>query len=1042
MKLQRTLLGAALLALIATPGLMAQNDTPELRKQIGEVFDQVSRRLTNVGRVKIDSIRTHKKTLTVYAGDYSSYIPYREDNVAEIYAGVKNILPQEWKKLKLQLLAEGDPIENLIPIGLRSGKVKDKTFKTKNVTPLTTNLDLPTPITRGLQNRHIAMWQSHGKYYEPKLDRWEWQRARIFQTVEDLYTQSYVLPFLVPMLENAGAHVLMPRERDANPIEVIVDNDGVSLTPPQNDNDDKYERQSATNINLSHASTFRTTDGEQPWTDGQSEGFAMKRLVYINHENPFKEGTYRQTLTTRKGAESKAEWIPQLPETREYAVYVSYQSLPNSTEQARYTVIHQGRKTTVSVNQQMGGGTWIYLGSYRFDKSDPGTADNNKVVLSNLTDEKKAHLLTADAVKFGGGIGNVGRFTDMEKVKDGQFDPITLEDAITSNCPRFLEGARYWMQWAGAPDSIYDLTQGKNDYVDDYKDRGLWVNWLAGGSEVNPKEEGLRIPLDLSFAFHSDAGTTLNDQTVGTLAIYDSEHYEGEYFNGASTKMNHQLADLVQSNITQDVRRMYEPKWNRRQIWNKPYFEAWMPKVPAMLLELLSHQNFADMRYGLDPRFRFTVSRAIYKAMLQFISAQRGETYVVQPLPVQQMALKASAADEVELSWTQTPDTLEPTAVADRYIVYQRIGSGDWDNGTLVSDTRFTAKLQPGKVCSYKVVAVNDGGRSFDSEILSAGLASNDMRQQTVMIVNGFNRIGAPADFEAPDEASKRLAGFLPEVDFGVPYLKDISYIGGQKEYRRNIPWMDDDAGGFGDSYGNYEKEVIAGNTFDYPATHGEALLAAGKNFLSTSQKAVETGITPLQPYQMVDLILGKECQTKMGHGKLLPLTNKVYSKLMQEQLTAYLKAGGRLLATGSYVASDIWDNPLRIDEQLLNREELKEDKKFVEDILKYTWRVGQAAKGGKVGWVKSGIGRQEGAFAYHNDLNSECYAVQSPDAIEPAAKQAYTVMRSTENNLSAAVAYDGDDYRTFVMGIPFETVKSQAERHTLMKQIVDFLLK
>ena len=33
---------------------------------------------------------------------------------------------------------------------------------------------------------------SHGWYYEPKLDRWEWQRARIFQTVEDLYTQSYV----------------------------------------------------------------------------------------------------------------------------------------------------------------------------------------------------------------------------------------------------------------------------------------------------------------------------------------------------------------------------------------------------------------------------------------------------------------------------------------------------------------------------------------------------------------------------------------------------------------------------------------------------------------------------------------------------------------------------------------------------------------------------------------------------------------------------------------------------------------------------------
>ena len=78
---------------------------------------------------------------------------------------------------------------------------------------------------RGLQNHHLAIWQSHGWYYEQKLARWEWQRARIFQTVEDLYTQSYVLPYLVPMLENAGANVLLPRERDIQRHEIIVDND-------------------------------------------------------------------------------------------------------------------------------------------------------------------------------------------------------------------------------------------------------------------------------------------------------------------------------------------------------------------------------------------------------------------------------------------------------------------------------------------------------------------------------------------------------------------------------------------------------------------------------------------------------------------------------------------------------------------------------------------------------------------------------------------------------------------------------------------------
>jgi len=175
-----------LLALTATSGLKAQEDTPELREQIGQVFNSVRTRLTNAGRFGIDSVRVTKKTVTVYAGEGSSYVPYREDNVAEIREGVKALLPPEWQKRKLVLLAEGKPLESYIPIGMRSGKVREKTFRTANGTPLTTDRSLPVQPSKGLQGRHIAMWQSHGRYYEQKLDRWEWQRARIFQTVEDL----------------------------------------------------------------------------------------------------------------------------------------------------------------------------------------------------------------------------------------------------------------------------------------------------------------------------------------------------------------------------------------------------------------------------------------------------------------------------------------------------------------------------------------------------------------------------------------------------------------------------------------------------------------------------------------------------------------------------------------------------------------------------------------------------------------------------------------------------------------------------------------
>ncbi len=72
---------------------------------------------------------------------------------------------------------------------------------------------------------------------------------------------------------------------------------------------------------------------------------------------------------------------------------------------------------------------------------------------------------------------------------------------------------------------------------------------------------------------------------------------------------------------------MCDTQWTRRGIWNKPYYEAKGPEVPAMLLELLSHQNFADMRYGLDPQFQFLVCRSIYKGILKYFFFRKQKLY-------------------------------------------------------------------------------------------------------------------------------------------------------------------------------------------------------------------------------------------------------------------------------------------------------------------------------------------------------------------------------------------------------------------------------
>lgn len=995
--------------------VQAQNYSIELQKRIGEKINSIVQQEVSVGKVAIDTI-IENKTINVIFNDNLSYYPLRKESVNLFYHLIRQELSSE-KQIDKDLIIYSDnhPIEFLIPKYHQGNRKNKNTFSHSNKRPFIENISKPYQSSKGLYNRHIALWQSHGFYYEPKLSRWEWQRARIFQTVEDLYTQSFVLPYLVPMLEAAGANVFLPRERDTQTHEIIIDNDGA----------------------FANQSLYIEENKENLWTEGLKKGFAHTKAYYQDDENPFSLGTYRQTTTIKRGEASTISWIPEIPESGEYAVYVSYKTLPNSTSRAHYTVHHNGKETEFIINQKMGGGTWIYLGTFYFPA---GVNQNCKVTLSNLS-KNKGEAITADAVKIGGGYGNIARTVSSKGASENLKSSDKRQDASTptveksikypyevSGYPRFTEAARYWLQWAGIPDSIYSPSKGVNDYTDDYQCRGLWVNYLAGGSMANPTEEGLNIPIDLAFAFHSDAGTTFNDSIIGTLGIFRTGSYDGKYTNGVSRYAARELTDLIQTQIVNDIRNLYHPNWTRRGMWNKSYSEASTPKVPTMLLELLSHQNFADMRYGLDPRFRFTVSRSIYKGILKYLSSQYNTEYEVQPLPVEAFTSEFIDENKVRLTWEPVEDILEPTAKAKRYIVYTKIGQGDFDQGTIVKTNSYEQDIPLGVVVSFRITALNDGGESFPSETLSVGRAFNS--KGDVLVINGFTRISAPDDFDAQGDS---IAGFLDDKDHGVPYIKDISYIGKMKEFRRIIPWMDDDASGFGDSYGNFETQVIAGNTFDYPAIHGKSILKAGYSFVSCSKKSVEIKKVLLTQYPIIDLILGKEKQSKMGAGENQQLQYKTFSKELQSQISNFCQNGGSILITGSYITSDIYDNPLAKKQD--------EDVEFLNNILKIKWRVGRAATMGGIKEVTSPLSNHNNKYTFNQNLSEKIYRVESPDAIEPANKDSHTVLRYTENNLSAGVAFSGA-YKVYAMGVPFEVIQSEDKKDELMATILSFLTK
>ena len=954
-----------LLLIAGTNLLFAQAIEKTVEDRLNEFFNSYTSASDKIKQPTLQSVEIDfdRKQLTIQASESFAYQPFLPETVESIYNQVENILPGPVRFFDVTIYADGRPIEDLIPNAYRKKK-KDKTRLSLNTdykgAPWVTNTSRPYEISRGLQNRHIALWQSHGQYFKNEKGEWSWQRPRLFCTTEDLFTQSFILPYVIPMLENAGANVFTPRERDTQKNEVIVDND------------------------TKNGSIYLEMKSRKArWETVGGKGFASKKRIYKDGENPFLDGTARYARTEKKKNKAFAEWIPTIPQTGNYAVYVSYQTLPNSVSDAKYIVFHKGGATEFSVNQQIGGGTWVYLGTFEFDK---GNNDYGMVVLSN--ESKENGVVCADAVRFGGGIGNISR------------------GGTVSGLPRYLEGARYSAQWAGMPYEIYGGRKGENDYADDINARSNTLNYLSGGSVFNPKEKGLGVPLEMTLALHSDAGYSKTDEIIGSLGIYTTDFNNGLLNTGMDRYASRDLADILLTQLQRDIRTTYNIPWTRRSMWNRNYSETRLPSVPSTIIELLSHQNFADMQLGHDPNFKFTVGRAIYKGVLRFVSSQHGKEYVVQPLPASNFALQfGKKKNTLELSWQGENDPLEPTATPREYVVYTRIGYGGFDNGVLVNHPSYTLKIEPGLVYSFKVTAVNRGGESFPSEILSAYKAKDEKGK--ILIINGFDRLSGPAIINTPTSA-----GFDLEEDPGVPYLYNISLSGAQIGFDRKQAGKEG-KGSLGHSGNELEGMKIIGNTFDYPFIHGKAIQAAGHySFVSCSDEAVENGRVQLEEYPIVDYILGLEKEDPVNRAYY-----KTFSSPMQRIITAYCQSGGNILVSGSYPGSDM-------NTSQGNRE-------FTQKVLKYGY---QSSLRNSLSGQINGLGR---TISIPRLPNENRYAVTAPDCIVPVAP-AFSVFTYSPDNQSAGIAYKGN-YRTFVMGFPFESIESDKDRAMVMAAILNF---
>lgn len=571
--------------------------------------------------------------------------------------------------------------------------------------PMLCNDDRPYQIADGLEGRHIALWASHGWFRDSHTDLYRWQRARLWTTVEDVFTTAFVAPYLAPMLENSGAIVMQPR-------------------------------------------------------------------AYV-----------------RPGYQT---------------VYLRWSTGNNANQKV---VVHHGdQQTHYSINTQIGAGVWQYLCTVESDSiSVEGEGIEYKII-------------------HGQSLGHSGR-------------------------PIWVEAAWYWLRDAGYDMSLLQYDDNHNDYLDDLTCRGKWVNYLCGGSIMNPEQPGLGVPVDMSLAFHTDAGSE-QDSIIGTLGIYTTKDNDGrtEYPSGDSRIIARDLTDYVMSQIINDLRDEVTPRWTRRKLLNGDYSESRHPVVPAMILELLGHQNYLDMQYGLNPEFKFKVARAVYKGIGRFLAQRNNRSFIPQPLPPHAIRTMWHG-DSLHLSWSATIDPIEAEARSTYYVIYTRTGEGDWDNGSVVYETQFDMVAQKDVRYDFYIVAGNDGGISMPSTRVSAFHSSSN-HHQPMLVVDAFTTVRGPLFLSS----SATTMGIDP-WSRPIPDNYEMAYIGEQVNYNPASVWHTDDDCGFGQSNMNRAGKLLMGNTHDYAIRHGKILQQMNISYASCTMDAVAAADTA---YRYVDIVLGK----------------------------------------------------------------------------------------------------------------------------------------------------------------------------------------
>ena len=192
------------------------------------------------------------------------------------------------------------------------------------------------------------------------------------------------------------------------------------------------------------------------------------------------------------------------------------------------------------------------------------------------------------------------------------------------------------------------------------------------------------------------------------------------------------------------------------------------------------------------------------------------------------------------------------------------------------------------------------------------------------------------------------------------------------------------------------------------------------------SDEVITDGLVDITKYPIVDLILGEEKTTELPDQNHR-IQYQAFPAPMQEVIRKYVANKGRLFISGAYIASDLYHSGS------------KEDRDFADKILKIRLAANHAVRNGEFYATDPGFALTPERYGFCTEMNSVIYNVEAPDALAPANSDAKVILRYSENQFGAGIAYRGN-YRIICFGFPFETIETPQARDLIMQSILKYL--